>query len=345
MYDLSSLSAGPKTTLNVGVIGVGNMGKHHARNYSSIPNVTLAALCDISSDVLKPFTQQYKCNGYTDLNDMIERESLDAVSITAPTKTHYRIAKTIINSGINLLIEKPICDNVDEAEELIQLAKEKGVVLMVGHIERFNPAVLKLKELIEQNTIGKITSIIAKRVGAFPAQIKDANVIIDLAVHDIDIFSYLLEQKPDNIYGNAGTALSSKREDYAEIFLTYGDQNGFIQVNWITPIRIRNLAVTGTKGYIELNYMTQELLLYESNYSADFDNFGDYIIKFGIPNKHEVTLDKQEPLSIELRHFLTCVETEATPLITGEQGKQALTTALQVMATMNMSSIVSQTAS
>ena len=108
MYDLSSLSAGPKTTLNVGVIGVGNMGKHHARNYSSIPNVTLAALCDISSDVLKPFTQQYKCNGYTDLNDMIERESLDAVSITAPTKTHYRISKTIINSGIMLMKQKSL---------------------------------------------------------------------------------------------------------------------------------------------------------------------------------------------------------------------------------------------
>jgi UDP-N-acetylglucosamine 3-dehydrogenase len=324
------------TPLKVGVIGLGNMGKHHVRNYANLPEASLEAVCDIHAPTAEEFAKQYKCKAFSDIDAMFDAVKLDAVSITAPTRFHYDIAKKVIARGVNLLVEKPICDSVEKADEVIALANAKGLALMVGHIERFNPAVLKLKELVDAGALGKITSIIAKRVGAFPAQIKDANVIIDLAVHDIDIFSYLLDRDPDQIHGSAGRALINGREDYAEMFLTYGDQNGFIQVNWITPIRIRNLSVTGTKGYAELNYMTQELVLYESNYSQDFDSFGDYIIKFGIPNKHEVSVEKQEPLAMELKHFLDCVKHKKTPLISGEVGRKALATALQVMTKMNM---------
>ncbi len=320
--------------LKVGVIGLGNMGKHHVRNYSEIPDATLTAVCDIHSETAKACAHHYHCQAFTSLDEMLSIP-LDAVSITAPTRFHYDIAKKVIARGINVLIEKPIADSVEKADDLIALAKKHNVVLTVGHIERFNPAVLKLKELVDQGALGKITSMVSKRVGAFPAQIKDANVIIDLAVHDIDIFSYLLDKQPDNVTGAAGRALNSNREDYAEIFLNYGDQNGFIQVNWITPIRIRTLSVTGTKGYAELNYMTQELVLYESNYSEDFDSFGDFIIKFGIPNKREVSLEKQEPLNLELRHFLSCIKDKKPPLISGETGRQALAIALDVMKMLN----------
>lgn len=322
--------------LKVGVIGLGNMGKHHVRNYANLKQAKVTALCDVHEPTLNEFTEKYECEGYKTLDEMLDKATLDAVSITAPTKYHYEIAKKVIEKGIHVLVEKPIADTVEKADHLCELAKKHKVTLMVGHIERFNPAVRKLKELVDQGAIGKITSLISKRVGAFPAQIKDANVVIDLAVHDIDIFSYLLDKQPDQIYGNAGRALIDGREDYAEIFLTYGDQNAFIQVNWITPIRIRNLAVTGTKGYIELNYMTQELVMYESNYSGDFDTFGDYIIKFGTPNKKVVPLEKQEPLNLELSHFLDCVKEKKEPLITGSTGRNALHVALEVMRKMNM---------
>lgn len=324
------------TKCNVAVIGLGNMGKHHVRNFSNIETANLVAVCDIQEDIVQEFSSKYNCKGYTNLQEMINSESIDAVSITAPTKYHFELAKFVLENNINVLVEKPICDNEADADILIELAEKNNLTLTVGHIERFNPAVLKLKEIIDNGALGKVTSIIAKRVGAFPAQIKDANVIIDLAVHDIDIMSYLLDKDPDQIYGNAGRALIDGREDYAEVFLTYGDQNGFIQVNWITPIRIRNLAVTGTKGYAELNYMTQELTLYESNYAQDFDSFGDYIIKFGTPNKKDISLEKGEPLNIELRHFIDCVINKKTPLITGERGKKALSIALEVMQKMNI---------
>ncbi len=322
--------------INVAVIGLGNMGKHHVRNYSEIQSANLVAVCDLQQEIVDDFSNKYQCNGYTNLTNMLSKEKIDAVSITAPTAFHFDIAKEVITSKINVLIEKPICDCSEKANLLTKLADQNDVTIMVGHIERFNPAVLKLKEIISEGKLGKVTSLISKRVGAFPAQIKDANVIIDLAVHDIDIFSYLLEKQPDQIYGNAGRALIDGREDYAEILLTYGDQNGMMQVNWITPIRIRNLSITGTKGYAELNYMTQELKLFESNYHEDHDNFGDFIIKFGNPTEHIISIDKKEPLKEELIHFIDCVINKTAPLITGQDGILALNTALKVMDVMNM---------
>ena len=317
--------------LNVAVIGLGNMGKHHVRNYSEIENVELVAVCDLQKNLTDEFSSKYNCNGYTELSAMLNNETIDAVSITVPTALHYPIAHEVISKKIHVLIEKPICDTIEKAEKLLNLADENNCIVMIGHIERFNPAVQKLKEIIDKGDLGKVTSLISRRVGAFPAQIKDANVIIDLAVHDIDIFSYILGKQPDNIYGNAGSALINGREDYAEIMLTYGDQNGMMQVNWITPIRIRKLSVTGTKGYAELNYMTQELKLYESNYHEDHDDFGDFIIKFGNPTEHQIPIEKKEPLAEELKHFITCIETNKKPLIHGKVGVQALKTALSVM--------------
>lgn len=322
--------------INVAVIGLGNMGKHHVRNYHNISKANLLAVCDLNPDLVNEFSEKYNCKGYTNLDEVLLNESIDAITLTVPTSLHYKIAKKFIEAGIHILIEKPICDNVNEAQELIDLAKKHNCTLMIGHIERFNPVVKKLKEVIDNGEVGKVTSLISRRVGAFPAQIKDANVIIDLAVHDIDIFSYLLGKHPDKIYGNAGRALIDGREDYAEIFLTYGDQNGFMQVNWITPIRIRNLAITGTKGYAELNYMTQELKLFESNYYEDHDNFGDFIIKFGNPVERHIPVEKKEPLFEELSHFVDCILEKKQPLISGEVGLKALDTALEVMSIMNM---------
>ena len=322
--------------LRVGVIGLGNMGKNHVRNYAQLTGASLHAVCDVQKDLVTSFSEKYQCQPYTSLTEMLENANLDAVSITVPTRFHFEIAKTVIEAGVHVLIEKPICDSYEDAIHLKELAETHKVTLMVGHIERFNPAVTMLKSLIDEGAFGKVTSLIAKRVGAFPAQIKDANVIIDLAVHDIDIFSYLLGQQPDSVYGNAGRALNDGREDYAELFLTYGDQNGFIQVNWITPIRIRNIAITGTKGYAELNYMTQELTFYESNYHNDFDTFGDYIIKFGTPHKRDIQVEKKEPLGLELAHFLDCIRTQSSPLIDAQCGIDALGVALKLMQNMGM---------
>jgi UDP-N-acetylglucosamine 3-dehydrogenase len=198
----------------------------------------------------------------------------------------------------------------------------------VGHIERFNPAVQKLKEIIKHGKLGEITSIIARRVGIFPPQIKDANVFLDLAVHDIDIFNYLLERDPREVYAKAGRALSSRREDHAVITLDYGKAACMVQVNWITPVKVRNLAVTGTKGYAELDYISQELKVFESIYERTYDSFGDFVIKFGTSKESKVDVTTEEPLKAELEGFVECVKEGKKPAVSGEDGLKAVELAI-----------------
>ncbi len=317
--------------MKVGVIGAGSMGRNHARIYSEMPGVDLVGIADPDEDAGREVARRCGCKHFPDHRDFIKQESLDAVSVCVPTSMHYKVAKDVIGSGVNLLIEKPITKNLKHAEEIVSMAKKAGVKLAVGHIERFNPAVQRLKKLIDDGKLGDITSILARRVGLFPPRIKDANVIIDIAVHDIDVFNYLTGKDPVKISASAGKALVNDREDYADIFLKYNGTNGIIEVNWITPVKIRVLNVTGTKGYAELNYITQDLVMYESIYKKTYDKFGDFVVKFGEPRKRLQKVGKEEPLKLELENFVNAVKKGEEPLVTGEDGLNVLRIATEIM--------------
>ncbi len=310
--------------LNVAVIGTGNMGRNHIRTYSEIDTAKLVAVSDVDEKRGREVSEKFKCKFYKDYNEMLEKEKIDIVSICVPTFLHHKTCLDVIIHKVNFLVEKPIAKNVGEARDIISKAKEAGVKMTVGHIERFNPAVQMLKKIIDEGKLGNITSVLAKRVGVFPPQIKDANVVIDLAVHDIDVINYLLGKSPEKVYSGIGKALIENRHDYASIFLRYNGANAFIEVNWITPVKIRQLAVTGTKGYAELNYITQELVYYESVYDKSSDSFGDFVIKFGEPNITKIGIQKEEPLKKELMHFIDCIKDNKEPMVSGEQALEAL---------------------
>ncbi len=318
--------------MRVGVIGIGNMGSNHARIYSEISE--LVAVSDLNDILGKKVSEKHKCRYYKDYKEMLEKEKLDAVSIVVPTSFHAQVALDVINKKIPFLLEKPIADSADKAEDIIKKAKENNVKFMVGHIERFNPAVIKLKEILDNFELGEISSIICRRVGVIPPKVRDTNVIIDLAVHDIDIFNYLLNKKPTKFYGSLGNAIVNNG-DYADLLLRYGHTNAFIQVNWITPIKIRLLNVTGSRGYAELNYITQELDVYKSNYVKDFDDFGDFVIKFGKPTKVNIDIKKEEPLKVELQTFLNCIRDNKDFPICGEDALSALKIALDLSNNKN----------
>lgn len=315
--------------MKVGVIGLGSMGKHHARIYSEFG--VLTAIADIDQELVKKIATEHNCKWYVDYNKMLENEKLDAVSVVVPTSLHKKVALDVIRKGVNLLVEKPIADNIIAGEEIVNAAKAKGVKLMVGHVERFNPSVRRLKELISDGKLGKITSLVAKRVGLSPPRVKDSNIIIDLAVHDIDIMSYLLGNSAKILSCVGGIAMTNGREDYAEILLDFGGVGCFIQVNWITPIKIRQLAVTGTKGYAELNYISQKLVVYESNYEKEFDDFGDFVIKFSNPNTITIDMSASEPLKNELREFIDCIEKDREPEVNGDVGLSVLEVAVDAL--------------
>jgi UDP-N-acetylglucosamine 3-dehydrogenase len=308
--------------LRTAVIGTGNMGENHVRVYDELEDAELVAIAEISKKGGE-LAKKYGCRHYRGYQEMIDSEDLDAISICVPTSIHSEVALACIEKGIHILVEKPIASTIEEGEEIQRKAAEKGVILTVGHIERFNPAVQRLKDIIDKK-IGSPTSIIARRVGIFPPQIKEANVITDLAVHDIDIFNYLLGKSPKEIYAKSGMALERGREDHAIIILSYENTDCLIQVNWITPVKVRELAVTGTKGYAELNYITQDLRVFENTFEKSHDTFGDFVLKFGNPKEVTINVSKMEPLTAELKHFLDCVENGKTPIVTGADGLSAL---------------------
>ena len=318
--------------IRVGVIGVGNMGRHHARVYSELPGARLCAVSDFDFSRAQAVAERYGCRAFHDYHEMLRRESLDAVSIAVPTREHFEIASAVIEAGLNLLIEKPIAATVTEAEGLVVKAREAKVKLAVGHIERFNPAVQELKRRVDAGGLGAISSVIAKRVGVMPPQVKDANVITDLAVHDIDILNYLFSTVPLEVTAIAGRALLSDRYDHAEIFLKYplnrGDRGSaagcFVQVNWITPLKIRTLSVTGDAGHAEMNYVTQKLEIYQTNVAREYDNFGDFVVRFGEAEKSVAPIQVREPLRVELEDFVDAVSQDREPMVDGAVGVSVL---------------------
>ncbi|MBQ2637132.1 MAG: Gfo/Idh/MocA family oxidoreductase [Methanobrevibacter sp.] len=294
-------------TVNVGVIGVGAMGENHVRVYHKMEEANLLAVSDVSERALKKIEKKYGAKGYTDYNALLENPEIEAVSVCVPTTFHYSVVMEAIKHKKHVLVEKPIAFTLEEAEEMIAAAKEAGVMLATGHVERFNPAVQKAKELIEDGVIGDVVSAFAKRVGPLPPRIKDVGVSIDLAIHDLDIMNYLFDEDVTQVYGSMNSSFDdSEFEDHAEIMVNFDNEaTGIIEVNWLTPYKRRELELTGTAGIISVDYIKQSIEVY-GKFAQD------------IQIKHE------EPLKGELKSFLNAVVNDIEPEITGEDGLKAL---------------------
>lgn len=319
--------------LNVAIIGVGNMGKHHARIYSEMPGVKMAAICDTNKDLGEKLAAQYGCRFYNDHKQMFVHEHIDAVSVAVPTFLHHKIACDALDNGAHVLLEKPIATSLAEADEIVKKAKEKKRILMIGHIERFNPAVRHLASLIHNNKLGDIVSINVRRVGGLPPQKKSANVIMDLAIHDIDIANFFVQELPVAVTGYKSKASIDEQEDNAFILLKYPKASAFIEVNWMTPVKIRTLDITGTKGFARLDYINQNILLYENIHSSTishYKDFNDFISKFYSPNITQVDVKKAEPLKCELEEFVCAIRENREPIFTARDAYQSLEIALKI---------------
>lgn len=319
--------------IRVAVIGAGNMGRNHLRTYAALPNVELIALADINI-AAKDLADEYNVEFHDDYKKMLKVHKPDAVSVVVPTPLHFHIGSDVMNAGTHCLIEKPIASTPDEATKLIATARRNNVIFTVGHIERYNPMIEKLKKLVETKEIGEITSIVVRRVGGFPAVEPKTDVIIDLAVHDIEIINYLLNSEPKNVYGHGSRVLHSSKIDSAELFLDYGQASGFIQANWITPVKIRNIAVTGTNGFVEGNYITQEISYYKHNARKTYDGFNNFLVTLGEPEQVHLTAETQEPLKIELGRFVKAIEEgkiTGNGLVEPESARLALKIALTAL--------------
>ncbi|MBI5680142.1 MAG: Gfo/Idh/MocA family oxidoreductase [Methanobacterium sp.] len=293
--------------VNVGVIGVGAMGYNHARVYSKLENANLIAVSDLMREKSDEVSKKYNTQGFVDYNDILKMPEIDAVSVCVPTTHHFNVVMDAIEHGKHVLVEKPIAFTLREAKTMVKAAKEEGVKLGTGHVERFNPAVEEAKKLIKNDVIGEVVSCSAKRVGPFPPRIKDVGVTIDLAIHEVDIMFHLFESPVSAIYANMGSRLKNcKYEDHAEIMSKF--KNGIIgmlEVNWLTPYKKRKLEITGAEGIISIDYIDQSV-----------DIYGKSTQNVNVPHK--------EPLKEELGSFLSAVSNDEEPKITGEDGIYAL---------------------
>ena len=294
-------------TVNVGVIGVGAMGENHVRVYHKMEEANLIAVSDVSERALKKIEKKYGAKGYTDYSDLLSNPDIEVVSVCVPTTFHHAVVMEAIKHKKHVLVEKPIAFTLNEAEEMIAAAKEAGVILSTGHVERFNPAVQKAKELIDDGVIGDIVSAFAKRVGPLPPRIKDVGVSIDLAIHDLDIMNYLFEEDITQVYGTMNSSFDdSEFEDHAEIMVSFDNEStGIIEVNWLTPYKRRELELTGTAGIISVDYIKQSI-----------EVFGKFA--------QDIQIKHEEPLKCELKSFLNTVVEGTEPTITGEDGLKAL---------------------
>ena len=318
--------------LRVAVIGVGNMGGTHARACSEIPQCKLVAVSDVSIERAKAVAERYNCKWYTSHKEMFKKEKLDMAIIAVPTSLHKNISLDALDHGLHILVEKPIAGTIKDAIEIINKSKEKSLKLAVGHIERFNPAVISLKKLIDDGDLGEVTTIYAKRVGVAPPQIIDTNIVVDVAIHDIEVINYIMGGSPDKIYANGGKAIKDNMEDFVEVLMVYGKSSGVLQCNWITPIKIRKLEVTGTKGYSELDYVTQQLVIYKIKKIPEMEKLENFaeVVKLSQPIKIEVAVKKEEPLKLELLDFMESIVKNKPPHVTGEQAIEALKIALNI---------------
>ena len=289
------------------------MGINHARVLHDNPRARLAAVVDADGPRAEAAAARFACRWFTSVDDLLAAVPIRAASVATPTAQHVEVASALLQAGVDVLVEKPLAPSRAEALGLCALAAERGRVLMVGHIERFNPAVRRLRELVVSGAFGDVTSIITRRVGLAPTRIKDADVMTDLAVHDIDIANYLMGRLPVDVYAQGGRGLLRDRCDFAEIFLNYQTANAIVSVNWLTPIKIRKLSITGTRGYGELDFVRQELLLYQPPEADSFDGFPDFVSKYGQDRVISVPIEVSEPLRSELDHFLDCVESRQPP--------------------------------
>jgi predicted dehydrogenase len=312
------------SSIRVGLAGLGAMGRNHLRVLSSRPGCRLVAVADPIEAALDQATAASKAQGFAEPLAMVAEAELDALVIAAPTTAHRPLALAAIERGIPVLVEKPLAATVDEAMQIVTAAREKGVPVQVGHVERFNPAVLELGRLLEAGWLSSVYAIASRRAGPFPARIRDVGVTIDLATHDVDILSWIAGERPKRVYAELAQRIHAAHEDLLFGLLHFpSGATGMLDVNWLTPAKRRQLIVTGEEGMFELDYLTQRLTFTKS---ADMSQ--PTLIRGFAPTFEgdvaELPVAKKEPLVAELDAFLAVVRNGGRPIVDVEDGLWAV---------------------
>ncbi len=296
--------------LRVGIIGVGAMGSHHARVYGELPDAELVAVADSDEARRSEIQRAQPVRAYADYERMLDEEELDAVTVAVPTRLHLEVGMACIERGVPLLIEKPLAAEVEQGLRLRDAAEAGQVPLLAGHIERFNPAVVELARRLEQGEAGRLLQVQAQRVGPFFPRERDVGVVHDLATHDIDVLRHLVGSDVANVQAEIQSGIRTEHEDALSAVLRFDNGViGTLDVNWLSPVKKRELRVLGERGVFTLDYTSQQLTFSPASIEAPAD------IDAAEVNAALIAVERREPLRAELESFLRVARREETPRV------------------------------
>jgi predicted dehydrogenase len=319
---VQSAKVGADAPLRVGVVGVGVMGSNHARVFADLPGVQLVGVADPDRNQRDFVSGILGCATFGAMEGLLDH-GVDALTIAAPTHLHRELAVACIDRGVHVLVEKPIASSVEEGHAIIAAARRAGVALMVGHVERLNPTVEAIKEAIRDEDI---LSIAITRVGPFPPRMSNVGVVIDLAVHDIDLIRWFTESDIAEVQPQLSSAVA-EREDIALLqFRTASGVLAHINTNWLTPFKARNVTIATRNKYIMGDLLTRQV-----TECFGFQPDGSYSMR-------HLSVGHAEPLRAELQAFASAIRDQSQPAVTGEEGVASLEIAIRCLESRTMPS-------
>ncbi len=298
----------------IGVVGTGGWGKNHVRVVNELHS--LAAICDMNKERADSFSKNFHVPAYPSLDAMLKKEKLDAVTICTPASTHFSLASQALAAGLHTFVEKPMTTTIRDGEMLIQAAKDAKRTLTVGFIERFNPPITALKQMIAEGKMGEPILLEFHRENRRGENTSDVGIVKDASIHDIDTACWLFGEVPKVVYARVGAMyVPLEHEDFATILLGFsGQKTAFLVTNWITPNRVRTLSAVFSGGVVDVDFVTQKTNIHEGAATT-------------VPTK-----PYQEPLLLELGEFVAALEQKRQPLVTGKDGLTVIRVAEAVLA-------------
>ncbi len=290
--------------LRAAVIGLGMMGANHARVLNELPDIDLVAVADLDPAAVGRATSGRTARGFTDAGRLLAEERPELVVVAVPTSMHLQTTLDALAAGAHVLVEKPIAPDREQAEQMIAAAEAGGRLLTVGHIERFNPAIRELSRRLDAGELGRVFQVRAARLGPFPARVRDVGVVVDLAPHDIDVMRYLLRAEPVRMYAETEQRIHTDHEDLFTGLIKFDTGAiGLLEINWLTPTKVRKLTVTGERGMYEADYLSQDLVFY-ANPDRELVTEGEMTRR---------AVQRREPLAVELSEFASAIRSGGAP--------------------------------
>jgi predicted dehydrogenase len=318
--------------VRAGVVGVGQMGQYHVGVYSELVNVELVGVADRDRARAISIAEKYNTRAFEDYHALLD--AVDVVSIAVPTSLHYTVARDFLKAGVHVLVEKPIAHTMEEARELFRLAEVSGVMLHIGHVERFNGAVQELKKIVHEPWL-----IESRRLGPFVPRIKEDGVVLDLMIHDLDIILNLVDAPVQQIHA-LGKLIYSGREDLANVQICF--QNGCIAnivASRATEIKIRTMAITQRDAYIFLDYTDQDIRVHRQASS-------EHVVTRGALRYRQESLierifvHKDNPLKLEIKHLIDCATGGGPRVVSVHEELRSLQVALHILERLDKDGLV-----